>query len=67
MRWLCDTDASGERHMTLPVRPVVPGLSGERFRVRYQITGTEDEAWSLAETARVEQSVEFPADSRARW
>ena len=48
--------------MTLPVRPVVPGLSGERFRVRYQITGTEDEARSLAETARVEQSVEFPAD-----
>ena len=48
--------------MTLPVRPAVPGLSGERFRVQYQITGTEDEARSLAETARVEQSVEFPAE-----
>jgi ribulose-bisphosphate carboxylase large chain len=48
--------------MTLPVRPAVPGLSGERFRVKYQITGGEDEARSLAESARVEQSVEFPAE-----
>jgi ribulose-bisphosphate carboxylase large chain len=48
--------------MTLPVRPAVPGLSGERFRVQYQIRGAEDEARTLAETARVEQSVEFPAE-----
>ena len=48
--------------MTLPVNPVVPGLSGDRFRVIYQISGTEEEARSLAETARVEQSVEFPAE-----
>jgi len=48
--------------MTLPLRPVVPGLSGERFKVDYQITGAEAEARSLAETARVEQSVEFPAE-----
>ena len=48
--------------MTLPLRPVVPGLSGDRFKVRYQITGAEAEARSLAETARVEQSVEFPAE-----
>ena len=48
--------------MTLPLRPVVPGLSGERFKVRYQIVGAEAGARSLAETARVEQSVEFPAE-----
>jgi ribulose-bisphosphate carboxylase large chain len=48
--------------MTLPVRPAVPGLSGERFRVQYQISGVEADARSLAETARVEQSVEFPAE-----
>jgi hypothetical protein len=40
----------------------VPGLSGERFLVRYEIAGTSDEAKSLAELARVEQSVEFPAE-----
>jgi len=48
--------------MTLPVKPAVLGLSGERFQVRYQITGTEEEARSLAQTACVEQSVEFPAE-----
>ena len=48
--------------MTLPVSPAVSGLSGDRFRVTYQISGTEAEARSLAETARVEQSVEFPAE-----
>ncbi len=48
--------------MTLPVRPAVPGLSGERLRVVYQISGGEEAARSLAETARVEQSVEFPAE-----
>jgi ribulose-bisphosphate carboxylase large chain len=48
--------------MTLPFRPAVAGLSGERFQVRYQLTGTEAEARSLAETACVEQSVEFPAE-----
>ncbi len=48
--------------MTLPVRPAVAGLSGTRFQVRYQLTGDEAAARSLAETACVEQSVEFPAE-----
>jgi ribulose-bisphosphate carboxylase large chain len=46
--------------MTLPERPVVPGLSGERFRVTYLLTGSEEEARALAEVIKVEQSVEFP-------
>jgi len=48
--------------MTLPVRPAVPGLSGERFAVRYWLAGSEADARALAEAARVEQSVEFPAE-----
>ncbi len=58
----CPRPYSRKSHMTLPVSPAVPGLSGDRFRVTYQISGTEAEARSLAETARVEQSVEFPAE-----
>ena len=52
----------GERAMTLPVRPAVPGLSGERFRVKYHIAGGEAEARWSGRDARVEQSVEFPAE-----
>lgn len=37
-------------------------LSGERFRVTYQLVGTEDEALRNAEAISVEQTVEFPAD-----
>ncbi len=48
--------------MTLPVRPVVAGLSGARFRVQYQLAGSQAEARSLAQTACIEQSVEFPAE-----
>ena len=47
--------------MTLPERPPVPGLSGERFRVTYLLTGNEEEARALAEVIKIEQSVEFPA------
>jgi S-methyl-5-thioribulose 1-phosphate isomerase len=47
--------------MTLPERPPVPGLSGERFSVTYLLTGSEDEARALAEVIKIEQSVEFPA------
>jgi ribulose-bisphosphate carboxylase large chain len=48
--------------MTLPPQPHVPGLSGDRFAVRYQLTGSEAEAASLAALVQVEQSVEFPAE-----
>jgi hypothetical protein len=47
--------------MTLPERPPVPGLSGERFSVTYLLTGSEEEARALAEVIKIEQSVEFPA------
>ena len=47
--------------MTLPERPSVPGLSGERFSVTYLLTGSEDDARALAEVIKIEQSVEFPA------
>jgi ribulose-bisphosphate carboxylase large chain len=47
--------------MTLPERPPVPGLSGERISVTYLLTGSEDEARALAEVIKIEQSVEFPA------
>jgi ribulose-bisphosphate carboxylase large chain len=47
--------------VTLPERPVVPGLSGDRFRVTYLLTGSEEEARALAEVIKIEQSVEFPA------
>ena len=46
--------------MTLPDQPVVPALSGERFRVRYLIRGSESAARDLAETIGNEQTVEFP-------
>ncbi len=47
--------------MTLPEYLRVPGLSGERFHVTYQLTGGEAEARALAEVITIEQSVEFPA------
>jgi ribulose-bisphosphate carboxylase large chain len=37
-------------------------LSGERFRVTYQIVGTRDEVMRKAEEICIEQTVEFPAD-----
>jgi len=48
--------------MTLLQNITVPNLSGERFRVRYHLTGTEDEARANAEHLRNEQTVEFPAN-----
>ncbi len=48
--------------MTLPTRPSVPGISGDRFRVHYRLAGTEAEARELADVIRVEQTVEIPAD-----
>ena len=47
--------------MTLPIRPSVPNLSGERFRVRYLLEGSEEEARALADDICIEQTVEFPA------
>ena len=48
--------------MTLPHRLSVPGLSGERFHVRYLILADgANEARSLAEDICIEQTVEFPA------
>lgn len=49
--------------MTLPERPDVPALSGERFEVTYWIIAenqadAEDRAFKIA----VEQTIEFPAD-----
>lgn len=49
--------------MTLPERPDVPALSGERFEVIYWIIAenqadAEDRAFKIA----VEQTIEFPAD-----
>jgi ribulose-bisphosphate carboxylase large chain len=48
--------------MTLPQNITVPNLSGERFRVRYHLTGTEDEARANADHLRNEQTVEFPTN-----
>lgn len=48
--------------MTLPQDITVPNLSGERFRVRYHLTGTEEEARANADHLRNEQTVEFPAN-----
>jgi ribulose-bisphosphate carboxylase large chain len=45
---------------TLPSNLHVPGLSGERFQVQYQITGTDDEVRVKADNVTVEQTVEFP-------
>ncbi len=47
--------------MTLPQRHLVPGLSGQRFRVRYLLTGTRAEARARASDICIEQTVEFPA------
>ena len=42
--------------------PSVPvALSGERFRVKYRIVGSEDDALALANDVRNEQTVEFPS------
>jgi len=46
--------------MTLPVRPHVPNLSGERFRVVYRLAGSEADAAQTARTIANEQTVEFP-------
>jgi ribulose-bisphosphate carboxylase large chain len=50
--------------MTLPARPEVPGLSGERFRVVYHLFGVETpaEAEAKARDICLEQTVEFPDD-----
>lgn len=47
---------------TLPSRPSVAGLSGERFRVVYHLFGSEAEAHAKAMDICLEQTVEFPAD-----
>ena len=46
--------------MTLPTDLFVPNLSGDRFKVQYRITGSEEEAWGKARNIAVEQTVEFP-------
>ncbi len=46
----------------LPLHAAVAGLSGERFVVRYAVTGDADEARAKAEDICLEQTVEFPAD-----
>jgi ribulose-bisphosphate carboxylase large chain len=48
--------------MTLPIRPTVTGLSGERFRVVYHLMGDRAEARRKAEDIIIEQTIEFPAD-----
>lgn len=40
----------------------VPGLSGERFRVIYHLSGTRQEAEMTAQGIALEQTVEFPDD-----
>lgn len=49
--------------MTLPDRPIVAGLSGERFQIVYHLT-VEDEvaARAMAVDITIEQTIEFPAD-----
>ncbi len=47
---------------TLPIRPAVAGLSGERFRVVYHLLGDRAEARRKAEDIIIEQTIEFPAD-----
>jgi len=42
--------------------PTKLALSGERFRVTYQIVGARNEALRKAEEICIEQTVEFPAD-----
>ena len=46
--------------MTLPHDISVPNLSGDRFRVQYLITDSEEEARVKANNVAVEQTVEFP-------
>ena len=48
--------------MTLPSQPSVEGLSGERFRVVYDLFGDESTARNKANDICLEQTVEFPAD-----
>jgi ribulose-bisphosphate carboxylase large chain len=48
--------------MTLPEHVTVPGLSGERFRVIYHLTGDEAVARDKAAAICVEQTIEFPGD-----
>ncbi|NJL92951.1 MAG: ribulose 1,5-bisphosphate carboxylase large subunit [Anaerolineae bacterium] len=48
--------------MTLPIRPTVQGLSGERFQVTYHLQGNEAEARAKAIDITLEQTVEFPDD-----
>lgn len=48
--------------MTLPEYVAVDGLSGERFRATYHLTGDEAAARAKAEDIIIEQTVEFPAE-----
>jgi ribulose-bisphosphate carboxylase large chain len=48
--------------MSLPEFVSVSGLSGERFRVVYHLTGSEGAARAKAEDIIIEQTVEFPAE-----
>lgn len=48
--------------MSLPEHVSVPGLSGERFRVVYHLTGDEAAARAKAEDIIIEQTIEFPAE-----
>lgn len=49
--------------MTLPDRPTVQGLSGERFRVVYHIVANDmADAEKRAFAVAVEQTIEFPAE-----
>lgn len=45
---------------TLPSNLHVPDLSGERFLVQYQVTGTDEEVYTKTNNIIVEQTVEFP-------
>ncbi|NDJ60910.1 MAG: ribulose 1,5-bisphosphate carboxylase large subunit [Chloroflexi bacterium] len=48
--------------MTLPQRPRVTGLSGDRFRVLYTLIGDESDVQARALDICLEQTVEFPGD-----
>jgi ribulose-bisphosphate carboxylase large chain len=48
--------------MTLPEYIAVEGLSGERFRAVYHLTGDEADAHAKANDIIIEQTVEFPAE-----
>lgn len=48
---------------TVPPKPTVPGMSGERFRITYHLTGADEgEARKKAQGICIEQTVEFPAE-----